>query len=318
MVLHRDTGGIEHRLFQDIVEYFHPGDCLVINNSKVFAARLFGKRKPTGGKVEVFLLKRFDDVHWEALVKPGRKLLPGTEVDFGEDFSCKIGERTEVGGRMVEFQFEGNIDELIDKYGHIPLPPYISRKDEVLDRERYQTIYAAVKGAVAAPTAGFHFTEKLLSALKGKGVKIAPITLHPSLGTFRPITVQNPIEHKMEAEYFNLPENSAVKINNALKDKHRIFAVGTTSVRTIEKTAFETDKGIYLVKPMSGYTDIYIYPPYKFKVVKALITNFHLPKSTLLFLVSALAGRENILNAYGEAKKHNYRFYSYGDAMLII
>ncbi|MBD3168521.1 MAG: tRNA preQ1(34) S-adenosylmethionine ribosyltransferase-isomerase QueA [candidate division Zixibacteria bacterium] len=319
LILRRGSGEIEHRQFYQLTDYLSEGDCLVINNSKVFAARLFGKKQPTGGKVEIFLLKQIDGLKWEALVNPGRKLPPGTDVEFGDGFGCTVLERTDVGGRIVNFHPIDDLDGAIDKYGHIPLPPYISRDDEPVDRERYQTAYARVKGAVAAPTAGFHFTPELIRTIEDKGVSVAQITLHPSLGTFRPVTAQNPLEHKMESEYFSISDETARKINEAIKGPGRVFAVGTTSVRTIEKSAFMDEKtGKYILKSESGYTDLYIYPGYEFKVVSALITNFHLPKSTLLFLVSALAGRENILNAYEEAKREGYRFYSYGDAMLIL
>ncbi|MBD3232250.1 MAG: tRNA preQ1(34) S-adenosylmethionine ribosyltransferase-isomerase QueA [candidate division Zixibacteria bacterium] len=319
LVLHRKTGEIEHRYFYDIGDYLNFGDCLVINDSKVFAARLFGKKKPTGGKVEVFLLRQIEEFVWEALVNPGRKLPPGTEVQFEEGFGCEIGNRTDVGGRIIRFTPVENLSDLIDKYGRIPLPPYVSRDDEAVDRDRYQTVYASVKGAVAAPTAGFHFTPLLLDEIQEQGIKIARITLHPSLGTFRPVTVQDPRDHKMHSEYFSLSPVAADVINATINKGGRIIAVGTTSVRTLEKVAIrdnETER--YKAKPMSGSTDLYIYPPYDYKLVDALITNFHLPKSTLLFLVSALAGREKILNAYEEAKRLKYRFFSYGDAMLII
>ncbi|MCP4634282.1 MAG: tRNA preQ1(34) S-adenosylmethionine ribosyltransferase-isomerase QueA [candidate division Zixibacteria bacterium] len=319
MVLHKDTEKVEHKHFHQIIDYIDPGDCIVINNSKVFAARLFGNREPTGGKVEVFLLRKIEGSNWEALVRPGKKLLPGTVVNFSSDFSCKIGDRTEVGGRIVELITDKNIDDAIEEHGHIPLPPYISRIDEESDREKYQTVYASVKGAVAAPTAGFHFTPELLKALEEKGVEIAQITLHPSLGTFRPVTVQNPLEHKMEPEYYNLPAESAEKINNSIRNGGRIIGVGTTSVRTLEKVATNNENpGKYLVEAGTGQTNLYIYPSYEYKIIRCLITNFHLPKSTLLFLVSAFANREFILRAYEEAKKEGYRFYSYGDAMLII
>lgn len=318
MVLHRDTGEIEHRIFYEIIDFIDKGDCLVINDSKVFAARLFGKRR-TGGKSEVFLLKKIPENRWEALVNPGRKMPPGTEVEFGDNFRCLIHDRTDVGGRVVEFTADGEIDELIERYGHIPLPPYISRDDESIDRERYQTAYASEKGAVAAPTAGFHFTDELLLKLEEKGVKVARITLHPSLGTFRPVTVHNPAEHKMEPEWYHIPEEAARIINDTVNGGGRVFGVGTTSVRTLEKAAvLKDDSGRFNVLASGGYTDLYIYPPYEYKIVRALITNFHLPKSTLLFLVSAFAGREFILKSYDEAMRHGYRFYSYGDAMLIL
>ncbi|PJA29436.1 MAG: tRNA preQ1(34) S-adenosylmethionine ribosyltransferase-isomerase QueA [candidate division Zixibacteria bacterium CG_4_9_14_3_um_filter_46_8] len=319
LVLSKETGDIQHRRFDQIIEFLRPGDCLVINNSKVFPARLYGKRKPSGGQVEIFLLRKIDDLIWEALVNPGKKLAPGTEVEFAGDFACRVLDRTAVGGRLVEFQTHVDIDYQIQRYGHIPLPPYINREDEPLDMERYQTVYASVNGAVAAPTAGFHFSLQLLTQIQSGGVAIAEITLHPSLGTFRPVTVQNPEDHKMESEFFSISEPSAQKINSAVRNGGRVIAVGTTSVRTLERAAIDSESDHkYVIAPSEGFTDIYIYPPYKFKVVKALITNFHLPKSTLLFLVSAIAGRENVMNAYEEAKKNNYRFYSYGDAMLII
>jgi len=317
LVINRQAGKFEHRQFSDIVEYLHKGDVLVLNNSKVFPARLHGRKEGSGGKVEIFLLRKLDNSRWEALVKPGRRLQPGTVVNIAESrIIAHLGERTEVGGRVVEFDANGNLMELIWKYGEVPLPPYIARDPEENDKATYQTVYAANVGAVAAPTAGFHFTDEILSELRTKGVEIAYLTLHPGLGTFRPITVQDAAEHKMEEEFFSIPVETADIVNKAKEEKRRIIAVGTTSVRSLESSV---DNATGKLLPTDGtYTDKFIYPPYEFKIVDCLQTNFHLPKSTLLLLVSALAGKDRIFAAYQEAIEKGYRFYSYGDAMLIL
>lgn len=317
LVINRASDKFEHRRFYDIIEYLNKGDVLVLNNSKVFPARLHGAKQGSGGKVEIFLLRKLDNIRWEALVKPGKRLQPGTIVTVaGNSLTARIGERTAVGGRIVEFDANGNLMDLIWKYGDVPLPPYIAREPEDNDKTTYQTIYAENIGAVAAPTAGFHFTEEILRRLKDKGVEIAFLTLHPGLGTFRPITVQDAGQHKMEEEFFSIPEETTALINKAKIEKRRIIAVGTTSVRSLE-SAYDNDTG-KLIPTTGRYTGKFIYPPYEFKIVDCLLTNFHLPKSTLLLLVSALAGKDRIFAAYGEAIERGYRFYSYGDAMLIL
>ena len=317
LVINRQENKFEHRQFSDIVEYLHKGDVLVLNNSKVFPARLHGHKQGSGGRVEIFLLRKLDKSRWEALVKPGRRLQPGTVVNIADNrIIAHLGERTEVGGRVVEFDANGNLMDLIWKYGEVPLPPYIARDPEENDKATYQTVYAANVGAVAAPTAGFHFTNEILAQLKDKGVEIAYLTLHPGLGTFRPITVQDASEHKMEEEFFSIPVETADIVNRAKAEKRRIIAVGTTSVRSLESSVNETT--CKLKSTDGSYTDKFIYPPYKFKIVDCLQTNFHLPKSTLLLLVSALAGKDRIFAAYQEAIERGYRFYSYGDAMLIL
>lgn len=317
LVIERNKDSFEHRRFTDIVEFLKTGDVLVLNNSKVFPARLHGCKHKTGGKVEIFLLRKLDNSRWEALVKPGKRLQPGTIVELAEkQIIAHLGDRTGVGGRIIEFQANGNLMELIWKYGEVPLPPYIAREPEEKDKQTYQTIYAENVGAAAAPTAGFHFTDDLLEKIKDKGIEQVYLTLHPGLGTFRPITVPDAAEHKMEEEFFSIPEKTAAAINKAKAEGRRIIAVGTTSVRSLESSFDDISKGI---KPNSGrYTDKFIYPPYQYKVVDGLLTNFHLPKSTLLLLVAALAGKELILEAYKQAIERKYRFYSYGDAMLII
>jgi S-adenosylmethionine:tRNA ribosyltransferase-isomerase len=317
MIVDRSKDTFEHKIFSDIIGYFHKGDLLVLNDSKVFPARLHGRKKDTGGKVEIFLLRELERNRWEALVKPGRRLQPGSVVEIaGERIIASIGERTGVGGRIVEFSANGDLMELIWQYGEVPLPPYIDREPEEKDKETYQTVYASNVGAVAGPTAGFHFTEKIIDELKAGEIEIVHLTLHPGLGTFRPITVQDASMHKMEEEYFSIPIQTAEAINRAKKESRRVIAVGTTTVRSLE-SAF--DENTRKLRSSGGeYTDKFIYPPYEFKIVDCLLTNFHLPKSTLLLLVSALAGKEKIFKAYGEAIKAGYRFYSYGDAMLIL
>lgn len=313
LVLHREDGRIEHRIFRDIIEYLEEGDCIVLNNSRVIPARLFGIREETGAKMEFVLLKRIDKNRWETLVKPGKKAKIGTKFIFGDgELKCTILENTEAGGRIIEFEYEGIFEEILDKLGQMPLPPYI--KKQLKDKERYQTVYSKVEGSAAAPTAGLHFTEKLLGEIEKKGVKIAYVTLHVGLGTFRPVKVENIEEHQMHSEFYLIDEKNANIINETKEKGKRVFAVGTTSCRTLETASDNTGK----VKPQSGWTDIFIYPGYKFKIVDSLITNFHLPESTLIMLVSALSGRENIMRAYDIAVKEKYRFFSFGDAMLIL
>lgn len=312
MVLDKKTGNIEHRIFRDILEYLNEGDCLVLNNSRVIPARLFGEKEDTGAKMEFVLLKRIDKDKWETLVKPGKKARIGSRFVFGNgELRCTVLDNTESGGRIIEFEYDGAFEEILDKLGNMPLPPYI--KAELKDRERYQTVYSKVEGSAAAPTAGLHFTHELLERIKEKGINIAYLTLHVGLGTFRPVKVENIEEHKMHSEFYMIDEENAQIINDTKKSGKRVIAVGTTSCRTLE-TAASQDGNII---PSSGWTDIFIYPGYRFKCVDALITNFHLPESTLIMLVSALAGRENVLNAYNTAVKENYRFFSFGDAMFI-
>ncbi|GIW49046.1 MAG: S-adenosylmethionine:tRNA ribosyltransferase-isomerase [Caloramator sp.] len=312
MVLDKKTGEIEHRIFRDIIEFLNEGDCLVLNNSRVIPARLFGVKEETGANVEFVLLKRIDRDKWETLVKPGKKARIGSKFIFGDgELRCEVLDNTESGGRIIEFKYEGVFEQILDRLGNMPLPPYI--KAELKDRERYQTVYSKVEGSAAAPTAGLHFTNELLERIKNKGVKIAYLTLHVGLGTFRPVKVENIEEHKMHSEFYMIDEENAKIINNTKKNGKRIIAVGTTSCRTLETASDENG----FVKPQSGWTDIFIYPGYKFKCVDSLITNFHLPESTLIMLVSALAGREKVLNAYNTAVKEKYRFFSFGDAMFI-
>jgi len=313
LILHKDKGAIEHRIFKDLVEYLQPGDCLVLNDSKVMPARLLGVRKDTGGKIEFVLLKKIQTDVWEVLVKPGKRARINDEIEFGNGIlRAKILETTEAGGRIVKFYYEGFFEQVIDELGQMPIPPYI--KKQLKDKDRYQTVYARHFGSAAAPTAGLHFTKPLLQQIADKGVNLAFITLHVGLGTFRPVKVKNIEEHKMHAEYYELNEEAAQKINNARTNGHRIIAVGTTSARTLETVADENGR----VEPKSGWSNIFIYPGYKFKVLDGLITNFHLPESTLIMLVCAFAGKEQIFRAYEEAIKEKYRFYSFGDAMLII
>jgi S-adenosylmethionine:tRNA ribosyltransferase-isomerase len=312
LVLNKETGMIEHRIFKEIIHYLKPDDCLVINNTKVIPARLIGEREDTKAKIELLLLRRKEDNIWETLVKPGKKARIGTRIVFGGGLlKAKVVDIIEEGNRLVQFEYEGIFEELLDKLGQMPLPPYITHQLE--DKNRYQTVYAKYEGSAAAPTAGLHFTPELLDKIRQKGVKIAEVTLHVGLGTFRPVKVDNILEHHMHTEYFSVEESEAKKINDTKNNGGRIIAVGTTSCRTIESAA--DDNGH--VRPVSGFTDIFIYPGYQFKVLDALITNFHLPESTLLMLVSALAGRDNIMNAYKIAVEEKYRFFSFGDAMLI-
>lgn len=312
LIIDRKTGEIEHKAFSDIIEYLDENDFLVINSTRVLPARLLGKKEDTGAKVEVFLLhpSKEDDT-WECLVRPGKKLKEGTKLIFGDGLlKGEVISRTETGGRIVKFYYEGSFMDSINMVGEVPLPPYI--KEKIEDPERYQTIYAKTSGSVAAPTAGLHFTKELFEKIKKKNIGIAEVTLHVGLGTFRPVSAENILEHKMHAEFFSIDEHNANKINEALKKGKRIVAVGTTSTRTLESAISNKE----IVKK-EGWTEIFIYPGYEFKAINALITNFHLPKSTLLMLVSALAGKEEILNAYSEAVAKNYRFFSFGDAMFI-
>lgn len=312
LVLDKQDGSIEHKHFYDVINYFKPGDCLVINDTKVLPARLYGTRKDTGALVEFLLLKRIDDKRWETLVKPGKKARINDEVVFNENLlTGKITEVEEDGNRIIEFEYNGIFEEILDQLGEMPLPPYIHEKLE--DKNRYQTIYAKNPGSAAAPTAGLHFNEELLKKIEDNGVNIARLTLHVGLGTFRPVKAEFILEHKMHAEYYELSEAEAEKINNAKRNGNKIISVGTTSTRTLETIGDENG----FVRAQKGWTDIFIFPGYKYKVVDSLITNFHLPESTLVMLVSALAGKENIMSAYKSAVQEKYRFFSFGDAMLI-
>jgi len=311
--LDKNSGEFEHKTFKDIKSYLKPGDCLVINNTKVIPARLFGKKEDTGAVVELLLLKRLTDTTWETLVKPGKKAKPGAIITFGEGLlRGEILEVLEEGNRLIKFEYQGIFEEILDKLGEMPLPPYITQKLE--DKNRYQTVYAKHDGSAAAPTAGLHFTEELLAEIKAMGVEIAEITLHVGLGTFRPVKVEDVLEHHMHSEFYVIEDAQAKMINGAKAKGGRIICVGTTSCRTIESAADENGK----IEMGSGWTDIFIYPGYKFKVMDGLITNFHLPESTLLMLVSALAGKEYIMRAYEEAVRSEYRFFSFGDAMIIL
>ena len=312
LVLDKETGETSHHVFREIVDYLEPGDCLVINDTKVIPARLIGEKEGTGAKVEVLLLKRKETDVWETLVKPGRKMKPGAKLVFGNGLlHAEVKEVVEEGNRLIQFQYEGIFEEILDQLGQMPLPPYITHQLE--DKNRYQTVYAKHTGSAAAPTAGLHFTPELLEQIKAKGVDIAHVTLHVGLGTFRPVKVENILEHHMHSEFYRIEQSEADKINRAKESGHRVICVGTTSCRTVESAADEKGK----LKECSGWTEIFIYPGYKFKVLDCLITNFHLPESTLIMLVSALAGREHVLAAYEEAIKERYRFFSFGDAMFI-
>ena len=312
MVLHRDSKKVEHKTFKDIIDYLKPGDCLVRNNTKVIPARLYGK-KETGANVEFVLLNQIEGDIWESIVRPGNKLKPGTKVEFGDGLlKATILDIMDGGTRKVEFEYEGIFNEILDEIGLMPLPPYIH--ESLKEKDRYQTVYAKYNGSAAAPTAGLHFTPELLKRIEEKGVKIANVTLHVGIGTFRPVKEENIEEHKMHTEHFYIKQEDVEKINETKKAGGRVIAVGTTSCRVLETIASE-ETG--LVEATEGDTGIYIYPGYKFKCIDGLITNFHLPKSTLLMLVSALAGREFVLDAYNEAVKEKYRFFSFGDAMFI-
>lgn len=313
MHVDRQNGTIEHKVFSDVIDYLQEGDCLVINDTKVIPARLFGTREGHEGKVEILLLKRKENDIWETLVKPGKKCKPGTMLTFGEGLlKAEVLEVVEDGNRLIKFYYEGIFEEILDKLGQMPLPPYITH--ELKDKNRYQTVYAKNEGSAAAPTAGLHFTKELLEKINEKGIVIAHVTLHVGLGTFRPVKVENILEHHMHSEFFVIEEEEAAKINKAKEEGHRVVSVGTTSCRTLESAATVEGR----VNASSGWTDIFIYPGYKFKLIDGLITNFHLPESTLLMLVSAFAGKENMMGAYEEAVKERYRFFSFGDAMIII
>ena len=312
MVLDKSDGHIEHKIFRDITGYLNPGDCLVLNDTKVIPARLLGAKKDTGGAVEILLLKRLSADSWECLVRPGKKMRRGAEVEFGDGMlTGRITDQKDDGNRIVEFKYDGIFEEILDKLGTMPLPPYITHK--LADPTRYQTVYAKYDGSAAAPTAGLHFTPKLLKEIEDKGIRIAYVTLHVGLGTFRPVKEDDILDHKMHSEWYEVTKETADTINSAKASGGRIICVGTTSTRTIESVA--DDSGA--VHPGTGETDIFIYPGYRFKALDALITNFHLPESTLVMLVSALAGRENVLNAYKCAVEERYRFFSFGDAMFI-
>ena len=313
MHLDRITGAVEHRHFRDIKEYLNPGDCLVINDTKVIPARLYGHKAGTDALIEILLLKRKEKDVWETLVKPGKKCRPGAEISFGDGIlKGTVLDVVEEGNRLIRFTYEGIFEEILDRLGEMPLPPYITHK--LKDKNRYQTVYAKHEGSAAAPTAGLHFTEELLREIRDMGVKIAHVTLHVGLGTFRPVKVEEVTEHHMHSEFYVVEEEQAALINETRKQGGRIIAVGTTSCRTLESAAAEDGT----LKAGSGWTDIFIYPGYRFKILEGLITNFHLPESTLVMLVSALAGREHILAAYEEAIRERYRFFSFGDAMFII
>lgn len=312
MVLDRETGETKDRHFEDILEYLNPGDCMVLNDTRVIPARLFGSREGKKESIEFLLLKRIEDDKWETLVRPGKKARPGHKIVFGEGkLQGEILSIEEDGTRIIDFSYKGIFEEILDELGEMPLPPYIQEKLE--DKERYQTVYSKNKGSAAAPTAGLHFTKELLGEIKNRGVNIVYITLHVGLGTFRPVKVENIEEHHMHEEYFEVSKEAANIINRTKENSGKVVAVGTTSTRTLESIANDDGKVI----EGKGWTNIFIYPGYRFKVVDSLITNFHLPESTLIMLVSALAGRENTLNAYNRAVEKKYRFFSFGDAMLI-
>ena len=312
MVIDKKTQKIEHRVFKDVIEYLEPGDCLVINNTKVLPARLYGK-KDTGANVEFLLLKRLESDEWEVMVRPGNKLKPGAKVTFGDGLlNAEILEVLEGGNRKVKFEYQGIFNEILDKIGLMPLPPYI--KESLKENDKYQTVYAKYDGSAAAPTAGLHFTEELLEKIKEKGVEIANVTLHVGIGTFRPVKVENVEEHSMHSEHYYIKKEDADKINQAKKNGHKVIAVGTTSCRVLESVADENG----FVKEIEGDTNIFIYPGYQFKCIDRLITNFHLPESTLIMLVSSLAGRDFVMKAYKEAVNEKYKFFSFGDAMMIL
>ena len=313
LVLDRETGEREHKIFKDIVDYLKPGDCLVLNNTKVIPARLYGEKEGTQAKIEILLLKRKENDVWETLVKPGKKAKPGTKISFGGGLlKGEVIDVVEEGNRLVKFTYDGIFEEILDQLGQMPLPPYITH--QLKDKNRYQTVYAKYDGSAAAPTAGLHFTPQLLEQIKEMGIDLAEVTLHVGLGTFRPVKVENVLDHHMHSEFYMVSQEAADKINRAKENGHRVICVGTTSCRTIESAADENGR----LKESSGWTEIFIYPGYEFKVLDCLITNFHLPESTLLMLVSALAGREHVLEAYEEAVKMGYRFFSFGDAMMIV
>jgi len=312
MVVDKKTGNIEHKIFKDIVDYLEEGDCLVLNNTRVMPARLVGVKETSGGKMEFLLLRRIDKYHWETLVKPGKRAKVGAKFIFGNgELKAEIISEGKEGNRIVKFEYEGIFEEVLDKLGQMPLPPYI--KEKLTDKERYQTVYSKEIGSAAAPTAGLHFTKELLKKIEEKGVKIAFVTLHVGLGTFRPVKAEIVEEHTMHSEYYVMSKETADIINSVKENGKRVIAVGTTSNRTLETIADENGR----VREQSGWTDIFIYPGYKFKIVDALITNFHLPESTLIMLVSAFSSKDIIMNAYKEAVEKKYRFFSFGDAMFL-
>lgn len=312
LMVDKNTGVVRHEIFHNIVDYLHAGDCLVLNDTKVLPARLLGIKPDTGAQVEVLLLKRREGNVWESLVKPGKKVRPGAKLTFGEGIlNAEVLDVVEEGNRLIRFSYNGIFEEVLDRLGEMPLPPYITHK--LKDKNRYQTVYAKYDGSAAAPTAGLHFTSELLAQIEKKGVKLAYVTLHVGLGTFRPVKADHILEHHMHSEYYQITQSAAEMINEAKKSGHRVICVGTTSCRTIESAADESG----ILSECCGDTEIFIYPGYQFKVMDCLITNFHLPESTLVMLVSALAGRENVLQAYKEAVKEKYRFFSFGDAMFI-
>lgn len=312
MVLDKDTGEVSHKVFTDIIDYLESGDCLVLNNTKVIPARLYGAKVGTDARIEILLLKRRENDIWECLVKPGKKCKIGTKISFGDGLLMgEIIDIVEEGDRLIQFTYDGIFEEVLDRLGQMPLPPYITH--ELKDKNRYQTVYAKYEGSAAAPTAGLHMTKELLAKIKEKGVDVAEVTLHVGLGTFRPVKEDNILNHHMHSEHFIITEEAAEKMNKAKANHKRVICVGTTSCRTVESAAKEDGT----IEACSGDTEIFIYPGYKFKMLDALITNFHLPESTLIMLVSALAGREHVLEAYDTAVKEGYRFFSFGDAMFI-
>lgn len=309
LMVNKETGELKHEIFRNIADYLHPGDCLVLNNTKVLPARLMGVKEETGASIEVLLLKRKEGNVWETLVKPGKKAKPGARISFGDGLlKAEVTDIVEEGNRLIRFEYEGIFEEVLDKLGEMPLPPYITHK--LKDKNRYQTVYAKYDGSAAAPTAGLHFTKELLEQIERKGVKLAYVTLHVGLGTFRPVKAENVLEHHMHSEYYQISGEAADIINETKRNGGRVICVGTTSCRTIESAADENG----FLEECCGNTEIFIYPGYRFKVLDCLITNFHLPESTLVMLVSALAGREHVLSAYEEAVKEKYRFFSFGDA----
>ncbi len=313
LVLDRESGVISHRIFREITEYLREGDCLVINDTRVLPARMIGSREGTNGKIEILLLKRKENNIWETLVKPGKKAKVGTRIVFGDGLlTGEVVDVVEEGNRLIQFTYEGIFEEILDQLGQMPLPPYITH--QLKDQNRYQTVYAEHTGSAAAPTAGLHFTPGLLEKIEGMGVEIAKVTLHVGLGTFRPVKVDEITDHHMHSEFYQIDEEAAAKINRAKENGKRVICVGTTSCRTVESAADENGR----LQACSGWTEIFIYPGYRFKVLDCLITNFHLPESTLIMLVSALAGRETVLAAYEEAVREKYRFFSFGDAMLVV
>lgn len=312
MVLDKKTGSVEHKIFRDIIDYLNPGDCLVVNNTKVIPARLLGVKEDTGAHIEVLLLKRKADNVWETLVKPGKKARPGTRIDFGDGLlKAEVIDVVDEGNRLIRFEFDGIFEEILDQLGQMPLPPYITH--QLKDKNRYQTVYAKHEGSAAAPTAGLHFTPELLEQIRAKGVKLAHVTLHVGLGTFRPVKVDDVTRHHMHSEFYMVEEDQAKLINDTKAAGGRVICVGTTSCRTLESATDENG----ILKAGSGWTEIFIYPGYHFKIMDALITNFHLPESTLLMLVSAFADKETIMKAYEKAVRERYRFFSFGDAMFI-